>query len=46
MDDYDLNFDKLIEIAKSDKVLKIKYYTELQSIKDKLKDGKFEIMTL
>lgn len=46
MDDYDLNFDKLIKIAESDKVSKIRYYTELQSIKDKLKDGKFEIMTL
>ena len=46
MDDYDLNFDKLIEIAKSDKVLRIKYYTELQSIKDNLNGEKFEIMTL
>ncbi len=46
MDDYDLNFDKLIEIANSDKVSKIKYYTELQSIKDKLIGEKFEMMTL
>lgn len=46
MDDYDLNFDKLIEIAKSDKVLRIKYYTELQSIKDNLNGEKIEIMTL
>lgn len=46
MDDYDLNFDKLIEIAKSDKVLRIKYYTELQSIKDNLNGEKFEIMIL
>lgn len=46
IDDYDLNFDKLIEIAKSDKVLRIKYYTELQSIKDNLNGEKFEIMTL
>ncbi len=46
MDDYDLNFDKLIDIAKSDKVSKIKYYTELQSIKDKLNGEKFEMMKL
>lgn len=46
MDDYDLNFDKLIEIAKSDKVSKIKYYTELQLIKDKLNGEKFEMMKL
>lgn len=46
MDDYDLNFDKLIEVANSDKVSKIKYYTELQSIKDKLNGKKIEMMKL
>ncbi|MFZ1235401.1 MAG: CRISPR-associated protein [Prevotella sp.] len=46
MDDYDFNFDKLIEIAGTDKVAKIKYYTELQSIKDKLSGEKFELINL
>lgn len=40
MDDYDLEFEKLIEIARTDKVKKIKYYTEIKSIKTKLSDNK------
>ena len=38
MDDYDLKFEKLIEIAKTDKVKEIQYYTEIESIKTKLSD--------
>ncbi len=34
MDDYDLNFDKLIEIAKSDKVSRIGFYTEIEAIEN------------
>jgi len=36
MDDYTLEFDKLIEIAKTDKIKEIKFYTEIESIKSKL----------
>jgi CRISPR-associated protein Csh2 len=32
MEDYDFDFSKLLEIAKSDKVSEIGYYTELESI--------------
>lgn len=33
MDDFDFDFSKLIEIASSDKVEKIRFYTEIESIK-------------
>lgn len=46
MDDYDFNFDKLIEIANSEKISRIKFYTEIESIKSKLTGKKFEEMTL
>lgn len=47
MDDYEFDFNKLIEVSKSDKIEKIKYYTELDIIKNKLKDmAKFETLTL
>lgn len=36
MEDYELNFDKLIEITKSDKVSKLRYYTELEELKQAL----------
>jgi CRISPR-associated protein Csh2 len=36
MDNYTLEFDKLIEIAKTDKIKEIKFYTEIESIKSKL----------
>lgn len=43
IEDFDFDFTKLMEIAKSDKVHKIRYYTEIDKIKDVLKDeGKFE----
>lgn len=38
MDDYELDFSKLFEAAKSDKVTKIKYYTEIESFKKIFKD--------
>jgi CRISPR-associated protein Csh2 len=33
MDDYELSFDKLIEIAKTDKIEQINYYTEIEKLK-------------
>ncbi len=36
IDDYQLNVDKLLEVIKSDKVLKIRYYTELDELEEKL----------
>jgi len=47
MDDYQLDFTKLFEAAKSDKVEKIKFYTEIESIKLELKGNpKFEMIEL
>jgi CRISPR-associated protein Csh2 len=47
IDDYELDFSKLFEAAKTDKVEKIKFYTEIEALKSALlgKD-KFEIITL
>ena len=36
MDDFDFDFTKLIEIAKSDKIEKINYYTEIEGLDSKL----------
>jgi CRISPR-associated protein Csh2 len=47
MDDYELDFSKLIAIAATEKVEKIKFYTEIDSIKSKLAGNpKFEAITL
>ncbi len=47
MDDYELDFSKLITIAATEKVEKIKFYTEIESIKSKLTGNpKFEAITL
>ncbi|MBZ4651096.1 MAG: CRISPR-associated protein Csh2 family [Thermosipho sp. (in: Bacteria)] len=47
MDDYDLDFSKLIAIAETEKVEKVKFYTEIDSIKSKLTScPKFEAITL
>lgn len=35
MDDYKFNFDEIIKVAKTDKIQKINYYTEIQDIADK-----------
>ena len=37
-DDYSLEFDKLIELANTDKIKEIKFYTEIESIKSKLSE--------
>lgn len=43
MDDYELDFSKLLDLATSEKVEKIKYYTEIESIKSKFHGtSKFE----
>ena len=44
MEDYEFDFSKLLEAAKSDKVYKIRYYTELDVIKNELRGDKFELM--
>ena len=47
MDDYTFDFFKLYEVANSEKVQKIKFYTEIESIKSELTGKlKFEIIEL
>lgn len=47
LDDYELDFSKLITIAATEKVEKIRFYTEIESIKSKLiGNPKFEAITL
>jgi len=47
MDDYELDFSKLFEAAKSNKVQKIKFYTEIESIKSEFaRKQKFEAIVL
>jgi CRISPR-associated protein Csh2 len=47
MDDYNFNFSKLIEIANSDKIEKIRFYTDIDSIKSELSGkSKFEEIKL
>lgn len=47
MDDYELDFSKLLEAAATEKVEKIKFYTEIDSIKSELAGKpKFESITL
>lgn len=46
MDDYALDFTKLKELAKNDKIEKIRFYTEIGKIKDELNGEKFEEMSL
>lgn len=46
MDDYTLNFCKLKELAKNDKIEKIRFYTEIDGIKNELNGEKFEEMSL
>ena len=46
MDDYELDFLKLIEKTQTDKVAKVKYYTEIEEIKALFKgNNKFEEIT-
>lgn len=47
MDDYEIDFSKLIKAAESTKVQKIKFYSEIESIKSELsKNAKFEEIVL
>lgn len=46
MDDYALDFTKLKELAKNDKIEKIRFYTEIDGIKNELNSEKFEEMSL
>lgn len=47
MDDYELDFSKLFEVAATEKVEKLKFYTEIDSIKSELAGKpKFESITL
>ena len=46
MDNYTLNFTKLKELAKNDKIEKIRFYTEIDKIKNELNGEKFEEMSL
>lgn len=45
-DDYTLDFTKLNELAKNDKIEKIRFYTEIDEIKNELNGEKFEEMSL
>ena len=46
MEDYTLDFSKLKHIAKNDKIEKIRFYTEIDEIKNELNGEKFEEMSL
>lgn len=46
LDDYDFDFSKLQELAKNDKIEKIRFYTEIDKIKKGLNGEKFEEMSL
>ena len=46
MDDYDFDFSKLQELAKNDKIEKIRFYTEIDKIKESLNGEKFEEISL
>lgn len=46
MDDYALDFTKLKELAKNDKIDKIRFYTEIDEIKNELNGEMFEEMSL
>ena len=46
MDDYALDFTKLKELAKNDKIEQIRFYTEIDEIKNELNGEKFEEMSL
>lgn len=46
MDDYALDFTKLKELAKNDKIEKIRFYTEIDKIKNELNGENFEEMSL
>jgi len=46
MDDFDFDFTKLKELAKNDKIEKVRFYTENDKIKESLNGEKFEEISL
>lgn len=46
MDDYDFDFCELKKLADNDKIEKIRFYTEVNEIKNELNGEKFEEMSL
>lgn len=46
MDDYSFDFTKLKELAQNDKIEKIRFYTEINGIKNELNGEKFEEISL
>ena len=47
MDDYDFDFTKLTDLQNDERIAKVRYYTEIPRIEDKLKEyNKFEKMEL
>lgn len=46
MDDYTIDFTKLKDLANNDKIEKIRFYTEIDKIKESLNGEKFEEMSL
>ena len=47
MDDYDFDFTKLTDLQNDERIAKVRYYTEIPRIEDKLKEyNKFEKMAL
>ena len=45
-DDFNFDFSKLLELSENKRISKIKFYTEIDSIKDVLKGDKFEEISL
>lgn len=45
IDDYEFDFTKLLDIASSEKIKEIQYYTEIESIKEALVGDKFKLLT-
>ena len=47
MDDYDLNFDRLVDLVKNDKIERVRFYTEIEELKNLLTSfEKFTDMSL
>lgn len=47
MDDYDLNFDRLVDLTKNDKIERVRFYTEIEDLKKLLSSfEKFTDMSL
>ncbi len=46
MDDYEFDFSKLIALKNDERIAKVRYYTEIPEIENKLKGDKFEKMEL